>query len=397
MSMRSTQKLLCVGLLLILILLAGCSPSAKVTELLQEENYDEAVAQYNAIEEPDNSINASFIEKLNDIYEDFKNNTIDYTAATAKIASVSKINNTSIQTECTNTIKKIDALNDSRTAFETAVAFEKEKNYRKAIEQYSLVIEDDENYDAAVEKITSCSNALRDEVVTAAEKLVKNNDYESALKTLVDALKVLPNDKDITQSITVYTETFVNGIISQADGLIKEKKLDEAESILKDALDVVPNNQAINEKLDEIDNLRPVGLDTVHVIDNVQYKYVSDGIIDTLGNVHTGVHYFENAWTSKSFDREPYAIFNLNKEYKRFKGTIFLPERTQAKEVFYVNIYADNNLLYSENNIKKTDDPVDFNIDVNNCKQLTIKVGVAVYWSNSYEDVCIANAVLEKI
>ncbi len=94
---------------------------------------------------------------------------------------------------------------------------------------------------------------------------------------------------------------------------------------------------------------------------------------------------------------EPYAIFNLNQEYKRFKGTIFLPENTQAKEVFYVKIYTDDKLMYSQENITKTDELIDFSIDVTNCKQLTIKVGVAVYWSNSYEDVCISNAVLEKI
>lgn len=53
--------------------------------------------------------------------------------------------------------------------------------------------------------------------------------------------------------------------------------------------------------------------------------------------------------------------------------------------------------MYSQENITKTDELIDFSIDVTNCKQLTIKVGVAVYWSNSYEDVCISNAVLEKI
>ena len=41
--------------------------------------------------------------------------------------------------------------------------------------------------------------------------------------------------------------------------------------------------------------------------------------------------------------------------------------------------------MYSQENITKTDELIDFSIDVTNCKQLTIKVGVAVYWSNSYQ------------
>lgn len=397
--MKKMVSIIGIGLAIMLLLLSGCSDTMVITDFLKNENFDEAVAQYNKMEKPDASIEKAFIAKLDSIYEDFKNNSADYTATTAKIESISHIDNLIVQNECGNTEKKVNALNDSRTAFETGESFEKDNNYNEAIKQYSLVIEEDSNYDAALEKIASCSKKLSEETIASAEEFVRNADYESALKTLNEAQNLLPNDTDITKAITVYSESYVDDIIGQADELAQGKNLDEAEKLIKNALKIAPNNQKLNDKLSETKNLRPVGLDTVHLIDSKNYKYKPNGFTDSFGNTYSGVHYYHNLWSSiGARATAPYSIFNLNNEYKTFKGAIVASESTHSKCYFYVIISADGKELFSKHGIQKTTGKIDFEVDVTDCQQLKIEVGEDnTYTVSSKDNLGIVDAILEKV
>lgn len=390
--MKKTTKILCFAITIVLIILTGCSAKGKVTDLLQKDNYDEAVSEYNALDNPDKDIADSFTAKVNEIYTKFKENKIDYTTATASIDNLSKANNSDIEKTCSETKKKINELNDSRTAFETAVRFEKEKNYEDAIKQYSLVIEDDENYKSAQDKIQLCCDTLRNEAITSAEQSAKKKDYESALKTLNKALEVLPNDNKLSQSKTVYTESYVKDSIEKADALTKDKKLDEAEKLLNDALGTVPNNERIQQKLDEIDASKPVGLETIHIIDSKNYSYSEDGYVDSFGNTYTGYHFFEDIDSG-----DTYALFNLNQEYTTISGTIAASEETAAEDTFFIKISCDGKKAYEKHNITKVTDPVDFTVDVKNCKKLEIRFGCDKKNTFFGYRMGIVNAVLEKI
>ncbi len=205
-------------------------------------------------------------------------------------------------------------------------------------------------------------------------------------------MDTLENDKELSQKLTVYTELYINIIINEADELIANKKLDECETLLYDSLDVIPviQNQNIKDKLDEVKNLKPVGLDTVHIIDSYRYEYKTDGITDSFGNTYTDVHLFDIPC------KNPYAVLNLNNQFTTLKGSIVVSEKAYKTSQFFVNIYADDKLVYSKKGFTKFTGKIDFSAKVKNCNQLTINVGnVNNSWdTNDY--VCIADAVLEK-
>ena len=389
--MKSTSKIICMGFAIIMILMTGCSSTSQITDLLQKNDYDKAVAEYNALNEPEKAIANSFTTKVEQIYTDYKEKKIDYTTAKADINSLSKTKNTDIENKCKDTMEKIEKLNNSRIAFETAIQFEEEKNYKDAIKQYSLVIEDDENYKNAQDKIKSCTNALRNDVILSAEKTAKNNDYESALKILNEALEALPNDSKLIQKIKVYTESYTKNIIEETDALIKDKKLDEAEKLLNNALITVPNNQTITKKLEEIENLRPVDLVSVHIIDSKNYSYHDDGYVDSFGNTYTGYHFFEEV------DSGANVLFNLNQEYTTFSGTIAASEETAAEDVFFIQITCDGKNTYEKHNITKVTEPFDFSVNVKGCKKLEIRFGCDKKETFFGYRIGIVNAVLEKV
>lgn len=399
--MKKSKAILCVGLILILSLLTACSQSGKISKLLEEENYDEAVAQYNLLENPSSDTAEPFVKTLSKIYDDFKENAIEYSTAIEKINSIQKTNNSSVKDQCDTIKSKIDALNTSRTAYETGVDFENQKDYTNAIKQYSLVIEDDENYNTATEKIKSLSDTLREEATSSAKKYADDGDYENAIKELRRALYVLSNDSELTKDLSIYTESYVKDIITKVDSLVKDKKLDDATTLLNNALNIASNNKTLSDKLEEIGGLAPVGLEEVHVIDSKNYEYKIDVFEDSYGNQYSGSHYFSSLENSKSGkDNEPFALFNLNKEYTSFKGKI-VPESTTDKNsngnIYYVRIYADNKLVFEKLDITKTTEGIDVNINVNDCKQLCIRMGLSSDYAWWYNHLGIVNAVLEKI
>ena len=116
----------------------------------------------------------------------------------------------------------------------------------------------------------------------------------------------------------------------------------------------------------------PVGLETLHVIDSCDYTYENKSFTDSYGNKYVGVHFLDDTFYSS---RAPYAMFNLNGKYKSFKGAIVAADYAYSQYSHFIHIYADGILVFSKSGFTKTSKKVDFNIDVSNVQELTIKVG----------------------
>ena len=116
----------------------------------------------------------------------------------------------------------------------------------------------------------------------------------------------------------------------------------------------------------------PVGLETLHVIDSCDYKYENYSFTDSYGNKYIGVHFLDDTFYTR---RAPYAIFNLNGKYKTFKGSIVAADYAYSQYSHFIHIYADGVLVFSKSGFTKTSKKVDFNVDVSNVQELTIKVG----------------------
>lgn len=113
-----------------------------------------------------------------------------------------------------------------------------------------------------------------------------------------------------------------------------------------------------------------IGLDRLHIIDSsINYKYDDGSVQDTYGNIYIGAHLF-----GYNYSGDSYAIYNLNKEYSTFSGTIVaLPELESCAYADYY-FYVDDVLVYSQTQQEKTTIKKNFKIDVSGATKLTIKV-----------------------
>lgn len=130
---------------------------------------------------------------------------------------------------------------------------------------------------------------------------------------------------------------------------------------------------------------------------------------------------YSKANTGEEYGKSMYYLYNghmtdssvssqtyyLNKKYKTFTGTVFLPFQSRsATSPDYPSefrIYVDNTLAYEAPPFKSGQNPVSFSINVSECTYLEIKMGGS--WYDYGTDVisvdlrpivCLANAEITK-
>ena len=131
----------------------------------------------------------------------------------------------------------------------------------------------------------------------------------------------------------------------------------------------------------------PVGLDKLFVIDSENYGYETGAFTDSFGNTHVGAHVFDTYWGGAN------AVFNLNGLYKTFSGTIVLSTNSYSSCTYWVSIYVNDVLQYTQADILKTTGKIDFEVDVTNGTILKIVTGRKGSGSG---DLAIVNAQLTK-
>lgn len=114
----------------------------------------------------------------------------------------------------------------------------------------------------------------------------------------------------------------------------------------------------------------PVGLDKLVVIDSSRnYKYDSSSFQDTYGNTYNGAYLF-----GYNYSGDSYAIYNLNGKFITFTGTIVASKKLEECAYVDYQIYVDDILVYSQSQLERTTNKINFNINVTGATKLTIKV-----------------------
>lgn len=142
-------------------------------------------------------------------------------------------------------------------------------------------------------------------------------------------------------------------------------------------------------------NSLPVGLEKLTVIDSAFYQYKSGSVTDAFGNSYSsGAHHFRRVYESNNGD-PPYAIFNLDGKYKTFTGSIVSNPQTGNGWSWYLQIFVDDQLVYSKSGITLTSGRIDFSANVKNGRLLKITCGIEGH-SAGDNGFYIVNAKLYK-
>jgi len=223
-------------------------------KLLKEKKYDEAISKY---------------EEAKQIFPDDK-----YIVRKIEDANSQKLKNRNIENEYKITIEKADLLYS-------------QNKYQEALNLYkgALILKPSENYPA--QRIKEIENRLKEE--QAKQEQIKNlenrynellrnanneyavRNYSKARELYLEALKLKPNNSELTQKINEIDnlikqeeinlqkqksiEEAYSNSINQADKLMAEKKYDEAKILYKNALSIKPQESYPLQKLKQIDEI----------------------------------------------------------------------------------------------------------------------------------------------
>lgn len=115
-----------------------------------------------------------------------------------------------------------------------------ENDFGTAIALYREVIElDPDRTEKVAPRLEEAEKSFRVQSLNDAAIYAAQGDFETAVETLTDALKILPNDAELQDSLETYK---TNYYLAQAEAYAANGDLESALDILDEALEEYPNN-----------------------------------------------------------------------------------------------------------------------------------------------------------
>lgn len=394
----------------------------------------------NEIKEED--IVDTLTKKVDSIWEDFQNSRKEYSIVTAELQSIKNLRVDKLNDAVDQCLENIEQLNDSRIAYESANTYMAEKNYVNAMIQYRLVIESDPDYESAVNKLGEALSLYKAEIENAVTESLETGNYENAISILQDALVAIPNDTELTSRLSLvktsynekikkdalsnavnyadnrewsnaikvlkeaidrvgndfellnaydsYVQVYIEDIINQSEELVLNKEYGNALALLDKAYKEYPDYSELSDKMEEIENRKPVLLSELTPI-NGGLGWNDGTPTDTFGNTYsTTLNY--DIWNGE-------VEYRLYGEYSTFSFAIApykdLPE--EERVAGHIHIWADDQILFSSPNITRKTDYAEYSLDVTGVEYLKISItgGYTKIWG---ENACIIlmDCTLEK-
>lgn len=386
---------------------------------------------------------AFIVNHAEDVKNKYTGNEIEYENALAQLQEMGKLGIVSSD-ELQPMISAINSLRTSRAAYENAQADITAGDWKSAIGELRKVVQEDSNYTEAQTQLADAVRSYKDELMGELSEFDIDKDYSGAISTLRAGLQVVPDDADFLTKIADYEQkisdeieltvaniiqnannavatnadyksalaelrdaakqyptiasikdaiadveaTYTSAVFADVDALVGEKKYDEAISLLNDLKADLSSDNEVLDKIAEVNDLRPIDLSQVVVIDSQDYNYNSDLYTDSFGNTYDGRHYF-------SAGNDGYAVYNLEGKYANFSGTIVVNQDTGSRAVMDIGIYLDDTLAYSKTGFDKRTGAINFSLDVRGVTKLEIRT--AGDGGPSWDiDFSIVNARLDK-
>lgn len=233
------------------------------------------------------------------------------------------------------------------------------------------------------EEYTSALNAqVKTDALTAAESLAQAGDYLGAFNTVDQAISTIGEDEELVSKATEYEDAYVSNVVSQVDTYLEAGDFDAADRLVSEALKNFPNNTAIKEQQSRIENSKPQNLLVACP------PYESSGYEERASITMAGTQY-TNCFVLDAGYNEAYAIYNLDGKYNTLEFDMGHIDGTQMSNVTF-EIYLDGQPVKT---IDATAEglPVHYTIQLDGAKQLKIN---STGWFGGYPEYGFANAVL---
>lgn len=421
------------------------STEQQILRALENGEYDDA---YQLLEDDLDAANGSALSKalqdrMEQIRAGFIDGTIEYEAARMELDAIAKLDVVDTSEILADVRKEISELNTSRTHFSTAESFFSTGDYKEALQHYRQVIESNPNFEAAKAKLVEAADLYREDVLAKAASYVENNLHSNAVDLLKEALGILPDDTKLTEQLRQYekvlldvekaallllaenyanaedyfnawktldsaakvqepdaeilsayngyVEKYIGQVIDSVDDLLKNNDFDGALSVLNTAIKN-RNESVFITKLAEVEAMKPVSITSIRLINSGEWGNWNEGSpTDPFGNDYSSAPNYvilgsmERNW---NYDKTRYAEYRIYGDYTKLTATIAPSSLCSEKDYSYLQIYGDDELLYTSPDIGRKTDAFTFTVDLTGVDYIKILVHTV------YGHVILSNVLL---
>ncbi|MBD5104098.1 MAG: hypothetical protein HDT47_04445 [Ruminococcaceae bacterium] len=202
-----------------------------------------------------------------------------------------------------------------------------------------------------------------------------------------------PDETDIKTKYDDYETIYVITIISDADKLAGERDYDPAIKMVDSAMKILPDNKTVSDKYDFLVVSRPVELKNIKMQNADNFSHTGDACEDVVGNVYSGNNIY--LLNQNTYGSNGSCEFYMGGEYQSISATVAPQSKFGKDHAINFEIYADGELKYSAKITQKTLE-FSFEADISGAEWIKIKTSkiVSIYSYNT--PTIIYNTVLFK-
>jgi len=406
-------------------------PARDVIEALEAGNFIRALDL--ADELSDDALRPRLEERLEVLEHEFLAENIEYYIVILELETIDRMRVSGLSEPIDSTRDFVHNLNNSRIAFSTAEALYELGEFAAAIDQYSLVIFDDPNYEDAMTGVIRATNSLRSTALETAANYSSVGNYESAIRVLNNALLTIPNDPDLTQQVSIYTiasenanrqgvldmaadfanmnewataidilvnalfsmpddsqiieriqnyeQSYLTYTLSRVDELVAENRHDEAVELISQTLRTLQDNDQLTRRMNEIEDARPTSLLAQEPVNEERWnRYISPARDSVSPRI---------TWSGQLSSAEYY----ISEQYSTVQGRISANERFEAGRSVTLIILVDGEVAYETAEIQRTGE-AEFEVSVVGAQFIEFRLNIEGYTTNG--DITISDLFLTR-
>ena len=217
-------------------------PNDDIIAALENEDFDEALL---LAEDAGDTLQDRLSERLDVLLAGFMDESVEYSVAIMELDAIEQMGFTGLTAKINRTRDKVNTINASRIAFNTAQAMFDRGDYIGAMDQYRLVVLDDPNFDAAEEGLSRAIAAYRGQVAAEVDSYISDGDYVDAIRVLNNALRIVEDDPELTQSLIDVTQRYVSAAVTEANALASRGEYHDATALIDATLRTVPDDDRL--------------------------------------------------------------------------------------------------------------------------------------------------------
>ena len=237
-------------------------------------------------------------------------------------------------------------------------------DYSSAIATLTSVIIMNEQIE---DKLNEYKSLYRQVFLDKAEDYFIDNEYRAAIECLNEGIQKCGNDDEFMIRIAEYKGEYKISLFNEAEKLANMGEYEQAVAYLNASTSILTGDTEITQKIADYTKKFPV-----HLHD----------LSPCMGENHSELKEHQDIYGNKyskglmiwSYDNTDIFEYVANQQYKRFKSTILISNKTDDYVKLNIKIFADDILIYNSGEMTKKTEPIHLDLDISGAKFIRFEI-----------------------